>query len=127
GDVVAVCDVDRDRAERARERVGGKADIEEDYRKVLERKDVDAVVIGTPDHWHSKISIEAMQAGKDVYCEKPLTLTIDEGKKICQVQKQTGRVFQVGTQQRSEFSAEGNDKEQRFQNQFLYAVALAHS
>ena len=85
----------------------------EDYRKVLDRKDIDIVTIVTPDHWHSKIAIEAMQAGKDVYCEKPLTLTIDEGKKICQVQKQTGRVFQVGTQQRSEFTVRTRSREQQ--------------
>ena len=106
---LAVCDVDRKHLESgnhlAQSISGHPADMYEDYRKVLDRKDIEAVVITTPDHWHSKIAIEAMQAGKDVYCEKPLTLTIDEGKKICQVQKQTNRVFQVGTQQRSEFDA----------------------
>jgi predicted dehydrogenase len=127
GDVVAVCDVDREHVEKAREKVGGKAEMFEDYRKVLDRPDIDVVIIGTPDHWHSKISIEAMLAGKDVYCEKPLTLTIDEGKKICQVQKQTGRVFQVGTQQRSEFSTDKKEDKHRFHHQFLHAVALAHS
>ncbi len=95
GDLVAVCDVDKSRANRV------KAKAYNDYRKLLERKDIDAVTIGTPDHWHTKIAIDAMNAGKDVYCEKPLTLTIDEGKKICEVVKKTGAVFQVGTQQRS--------------------------
>ncbi len=107
--VLAVCDVDKKHLEngnRLAEKISGHpADMYEDYRKVLDRKDIDVVIVTTPDHWHSKIAIEAMQAGKDVYCEKPLTLTIDEGKKICQVQKQTNRVFQVGTQQRSEFTA----------------------
>ncbi len=126
GDVAAVCDVDREHAEKGRERVGGKAEIHEDYRKVLDNKDIDVVIIVTPDHWHSKIVIEAMQAGKDVYCEKPLTLTIDEGKKICQVQKQTGRVVQVGTQQRSEMSALDPKSKKRYSQQFLRAVALAH-
>lgn len=102
GDVLAVCDADRERAEAANSRQGcGKADIFEDYRRILDRDDIDVVTIATPDHWHTKIAIEAMKAGKDVYCEKPLTLTIDEGKKICQVVKDTQRVFQVGTQQRS--------------------------
>lgn len=104
GDVVAVCDVDRQRADAANVLVGGKSDVFGDYRKLLERDNIDAVVIATPDHWHSKIAIDAMLAGKDVYCEKPLTLTIDEGKLICKVVKQTNRVFQVGTQQRSEFN-----------------------
>jgi predicted dehydrogenase len=69
---------------------------------VLARKDIDAVVIGTPDHWHSYICIAAMRAGKDVYCEKPLTLTIDEGKKIVKAWRETGAVFQTGSQQRSD-------------------------
>jgi predicted dehydrogenase len=114
GDFAAICDVDRTHAERANaELAGGKAELYGDYRNVLERKDIDAVIIATPDHWHSKICIEAMQAGKDIYCEKPLTLTIEEGKQICQVARQTKRVFQVGTQQRSE----NNDM-------FLKAAAL---
>jgi len=74
-----------------------------DYRRLLDRNDIELVTIATPDHWHVKIAIEAMQSGKDVYCEKPLTLTIDEGKQICEAVKQTQRVLQVGTQQRSEF------------------------
>ena len=105
GDVLAVCDVDSSRANRAKAdgRIGkGKADIYEDYRKILDRKDIDVVVIGTPDHWHTKISIEAIKAGKDIYCEKPLTLTVDEGKQICKALKASDRVFQVGTQQRSQ-------------------------
>ena len=73
-----------------------------DYRKILDRKDIDAVMIATPDHWHTKISVEAMLAGKDVYCEKPLTLTVAEGKLIEKIVKQSGRVFQVGTMQRTE-------------------------
>jgi len=103
---VAVCDVDRSHAEKGvvtvNQRQGHEPEIYEDYRRLLDRKDIDVVTIVTPDHWHTKIAIDAMQAGKDVYCEKPLTLTIEEGKQICRVAKETGRVFQVGTQQRSE-------------------------
>ena len=102
GDVVAVCDVDANHAAEGNKKFGnGKADVYEDYQKILERKDIDAVTIIVPDHWHSKIAIEALQAGKDVYCEKPLTLTIDEGKQIRKALKDSGRVMQVGTQQRS--------------------------
>ena len=102
-DIVAVCDLDTQRIERVNKSLaGGKADGYQDYRKILERKDIDFVPIGTTDHWHPRIAIQAMQAGKDVYCEKPLTLTIEEGKQISKVTKETGRVFQVGTQQRSE-------------------------
>jgi predicted dehydrogenase len=102
GDVVAVCDVDSKRADEAKAKQGkGKADVYADYRKILQRNDIDVVTIGTPDHWHTKIAIEAMQAGKDIYCEKPLTLTIEEGQLICKVLKETKKVFQVGTQQRS--------------------------
>ena len=130
GDVVAVCDVDANHVGAGREQVRntqGKRGVDrevsmhEDYRAILDRKDIDVVTIVTPDHWHSKIAIEAMQAGKDVYCEKPLTLTINEGKQIISVLKQTNRVFQVGTQQRSEM---GNKDVPQF---FLTAVALVHA
>lgn len=119
GDFLAVCDVDKEHADQAKadDRIGkGKADTYEDYRKLLDRKDIDAVIIGTPDHWHTKISIDALKAGKDVYCEKPLTLTIDEGKKLAQVVKETGRVMQVGTQQRSDHN-----------RVFLLAVAMVRA
>jgi len=112
-DVVAICDVDKSRLSRANKDLsGGKADVYEDYREMLDRDDIDVLHIATPDHWHTKPLIEAMYAGKDVYCEKPLTLTIDEGKLIRKVQKETGRIVQVGTQQRSTF------------NRFVKAMAI---
>lgn len=129
-DCVAVCDVDSDHVDKGHKRVTdiqGKNGLNrevakyEDYRKLLDRKDIEVVTIVTPDHWHSKIAIDAMRAGKDVYCEKPLTLTIQEGKQIVKVLNETKRVFQVGTQQRSEFSAGP------IRNQFLKAVAIARS
>src|SRR3954466_4461078 len=132
-DCVAVCDVDSEHAAKGKAKAleqnakkGRERTVEvyEDYRKVLDRKDIEVVTIVTPDHWHSKIAIEAMKAGKDVYCEKPLTLTIDEGKQIIKVLKETKRVFQVGTQQRSEFSVRRGDP---FQSQFLIAVALCQA
>ncbi len=105
-DFAALADVDANvlgaNVEKAQQSQGKKPDAYQDYRKVLDRKDIDAVMIATPDHWHTKIAVEAMLAGKDVYCEKPLTLTIDEGKLIEKIVKQTGRVFQVGTMQRTE-------------------------
>lgn len=114
GDIVACCDVDRQHAEQANKEIaGGKAELYEDYRKLLDRKDIDIVTVSTPDHWHTKITLDAMRAGKDVYCQKPLTLTIDEGKLLAKVTKETGRILQVGTQQRSEDS-----------NMFLKAVAM---
>ena len=115
GDILALCDTDHSRSETLNKTLAeGKATIYEDYRKLLERKDIEAVTISTPDHWHTKIAMDAMRAGKDVYCQKPLTLTIDEGKQLCRVVKETGRVLQVGTQQRSEY-----------RNMFLTAVAMA--
>jgi predicted dehydrogenase len=102
GDIVAVCDVDRTRAEEAKEKFGGQAEIYEDYRKLLDRNDIDAVTIGTPDHWHTAICLAALRSGRDVYCEKPLTLTIDEGKLLVRTVQETGRILQVGTQQRSD-------------------------
>lgn len=102
GDLVALCDVDRDILEKTREKFGGQAELYENYRDLLERKDIDVVTIGTPDHWHTKMLIDACRAGKDVYCEKPLTLTIDEGKHTRRVVAETQRVVQVGTWQRSD-------------------------
>ncbi len=101
-DIVACCDVDRHVLEQARASFGSTPRIFEDYREMLDRDDVDIVTIGTPDHWHAKILIDACRAGKDVYCEKPLTLTIDEGKRIRDVVAETGRVVQVGSWQRSD-------------------------
>jgi predicted dehydrogenase len=119
-DFAALADVDANvlgaNVEKVRGRQGKAPDSYKDYRKVLDRKDIDAVMIATPDHWHTKIAVEAMLAGKDVYCEKPLTLTIDEGKLIEKVVKQTGRIFQVGTMQRTESG-----------QRFLQAVALVHA
>ncbi|MGI9473745.1 MAG: Gfo/Idh/MocA family protein [Rubripirellula sp.] len=115
GDYVAVCDVDSRRRETAADIVKGwsgkPAKSETDYRAVLDDDKIDIVHISTPDHWHAKIAIEAMLAGKDVYCEKPMTLTIAEGQQMCDVCRQTGRVVQVGTQQRSS-------------RRFLEAIAL---
>lgn len=102
GDLVALCDVDREILEKTRDKFGGQAELFEDYRDLLARDDIDVVTIGTPDHWHTKMLIDACRAGKDVYCEKPLTLTIDEGKRIRRVVQETGRVVQVGTWQRSD-------------------------
>jgi len=114
GKLIAIADVDKRSREGASDFItDGEAKTYCDYRKILENKDIDAVTIGTPDHWHAKIAIEALHAGKDVYCEKPLTLTIDEGKQIIKAQKKTGRVFQVGTQQRTEMG-----------QKFLKAIAL---
>jgi predicted dehydrogenase len=100
GNVVAVCDVDANHLANAKKDFP-EADTYADFREVVERKDLDAVICGTVDHWHTLVSIGAMRAGKDVYCEKPLTLTIDEGKRLVQVQRETGQVLQTGTQQRS--------------------------
>jgi predicted dehydrogenase len=101
-DVVAVCDVQRQHAERAKNEHFQGAEIYDDYRKLLDRNDLDAVTIGTPDHWHTAIALAALESGKHVYCEKPLTLTIDEGKKLVAAVKKTGKVMQVGTQQRGD-------------------------
>ncbi len=103
---VAVCDVDSDHLGAAVKQVqnaSGKAPVAEvDYRKILDRKDVDAVVITTPDHWHALMCVDACNAGKDVYCEKPLTLTIAEGRKIVEAARKNKRIVQTGSQQRSD-------------------------
>jgi predicted dehydrogenase len=118
GDIVAVCDVDKDRAERAKYdvRIGnGKADEVNDYRKLLDRPDVDVVGIDTTDHWHVKIAIEALQAGKHVFCQKPLSLTLEENQLArAAAEKFSHLQFFIGTQQRSE------------RKLFLRAVNMVH-
>ncbi|MDR3182328.1 MAG: Gfo/Idh/MocA family oxidoreductase [Planctomycetaceae bacterium] len=112
-DVVAVCDVDKNRADAVsnNQKIGkfrndkkmGKPDAFQDYRKILERKDIDTVCIATVDHWHIKIAIEALQAGKNVFVQKPLTLTIEEGQLLRNaVKKYPHLTVQVASQQRSE-------------------------
>lgn len=109
---LAVCDIHKlrretaketvDKAYAAMERKGVKAcDEYVDFHELLGRKDIDAVVIGTPDHWHTIPNIEAAKAGKDIYCEKPLTLTIHESKTVIEAIRKHNRVFQTGSQQRS--------------------------
>ena len=109
--VVAVCEVDRTRREHAKKRVTEEyssskrefkgCDTYLDYREVIGRKDIDAVCIATPDHWHATPIIEACKAGKDVYCEKPLTLTIAEAKRCVEAARKYKRIVQTGSQQRS--------------------------
>ena len=98
--IAAVCDVDLGRAGKLAERVGTK-DVYQDYRKLLERDDIDAVVIATPQHWHALQSIHAAQAGKDIYCEKPMTYSVVEGRRVVEAVRKYGCVFQTGSQQRS--------------------------
>ncbi|MDP3070958.1 MAG: Gfo/Idh/MocA family oxidoreductase [Opitutaceae bacterium] len=105
GDLVAVCDVDAKRAAETAAKLTPEGKpapkIYSDFRRVLERPDVHALVNGTPDHWHTLVNLGAARAKKDVYAEKPLTLTIDEGRRLVREVQQSGIVLQTGTQQRS--------------------------
>jgi predicted dehydrogenase len=100
-EVVALCDVYEKAMNEAREKTEGKATTHKDYRTLLASQDVDAVLIATPDHWHMQMSVDACNAGKDVYVEKPLTWAWQEGHKIIEAVKDNKRVLQVGLQQRS--------------------------
>ena len=104
GDIVAVCDVDRTHAEQAAKKLatdGRDPKIYSDFRRLLERSDIDIIVNATPDHWHSLVNIAAAKAGKDIYGEKPLTLTVDEGRHVIKAVRENKRILQTGTQQRS--------------------------
>src|SRR5438046_4295698 len=100
-EIAALCDVYEPYLEAAQKKVGGKAQLYHDYRKLIEQKDLDAVVIATPDHWHALQFVAACRAGKDVYVEKPLSLTIGEGRKMVAVAQETKRITQVGLHRRS--------------------------
>ncbi|MBM4028721.1 MAG: Gfo/Idh/MocA family oxidoreductase [Planctomycetes bacterium] len=104
--VLAVCDVDAKRRQNAKNTVDaayGHPDCAayNDFREILARGDLDTVLIATPDHWHAIMSIEAARAGKDIYCEKPISLTIAEGRAVADTMKRLGIVYQSGTQRRS--------------------------
>ncbi|MDZ4687402.1 MAG: Gfo/Idh/MocA family oxidoreductase [Planctomycetaceae bacterium] len=101
----ALCDVDSERLGKAVKLVtdkGHKCDGVGDYRRLLDRKDIDAIVVTTPDHWHALTTIHACQAGKDVYCEKPLSLTVVEGRRMVEAARDNKRIVQTGSQQRSD-------------------------
>jgi predicted dehydrogenase len=117
--VAAVCDVIESRRQKAKDivdrRYGDKGCASyNDFRDVLARKDIDAVVIVTQDHWHAVIAVAAARAGKDMYCEKPLGVSVAEGQAIARAMRRYGRVFQTGTQQRSD-------------NKFRFACELARN
>jgi predicted dehydrogenase len=99
---VAVCDLDDDRRKKAADQVGSDCHQYKDFRELLAKEQLDAVTIGTVDHWHALTSIAAMKAGCDVYCEKPLSLTIEEGQAMVKAARKYDRVFQTGSQQRSD-------------------------
>jgi predicted dehydrogenase len=104
--VVAVCDVDTNHRERARQHVNEKYGNQDcyscnDFREIIGRDDIDAVSIGTPDHWHAVMTVAVAKTGKDIYCEKPLSLTVTEGVAMCEAVRRYGRVLQAGTWRRS--------------------------
>jgi len=98
---VAVCDVYEPFLNKGLEMTQARAKPYQDFRRLLEQKDIDAVIVATPDHWHALITIAACEAGKDVYCEKPLTLMVGEGRKMVEAARKNNRVVQTGSQQRS--------------------------
>lgn len=105
--IIAVCDLYKGRLAAAKERWGSELFITEDYKEVLKRPDIDAVIIGTPDFWHKQISVDALNAGKHVYCEKPMVKSVDEGHEVINAWKKAGKIFMVGSQG---LSSLGNEK-----------------
>src|SRR5262245_49623215 len=103
---VAACDIDNNHLGRGITKMQNRGDRQvtayHDFRELLDRKDINAVTIAVPDQWHAIIAIDALKKGKHVYCEKPLTLTVEEALAVVKVARQTGRTFQTGSQQRSD-------------------------
>lgn len=124
-DVTAVCDVFAERVDQAQSQAPGAKGFA-DHRKLLESKEVDAVLIATPDHWHAETAIDALNAGKDVYVEKPLTLTIEEGPRIVKAARVNNRICQVGMQQRSG-QIYLQAKEEYFKTKKLGKITLART
>ncbi len=105
--LVAICDLYDGRLKEAQAKWGADLFTTRSYKEILNRKDVDAVIIATPDHWHEQISVNAMKAGKHAYCEKPMVHAIEEGPAVIKAQTETGKIFQVGSQG---VSSLGNEK-----------------
>jgi predicted dehydrogenase len=101
-EIIGLCDVDSNQIAKAQKLITGKPpQVEQDYRRILERKDIDAVIVATPDHWHALIAVQACQSGKDVYVEKPPATSVREGRLMVEAARRNNRVMQVGIQQRS--------------------------
>src|SRR5947207_13812257 len=99
-EIAGLCDVDSNQIAKAQRLITGKPpQVEHDYRKLLERKDVDVVIVATPDHWHALMAVEACQSGKDVYVEKPPATSVRESRLMVDAARRNGRVMQVGIQQ----------------------------
>ena len=96
--IIAACDLFDPRLEEAKKNFATDIFVTRDYKEILARKDIDAVIIGTPDHWHKEIAVDALNSGKHVYCEKPMVQQINEGQAVVDAQKKSGKVLQVGSQ-----------------------------
>ena len=105
--IVAASDLFDPRLEEAKKNFGADIFTTRDYKEILARKDIDAVIIGTPDHWHKEIAVDALNSGKHVYCEKPMVQQVSEGQAVVDAQKKSGKVLQVGSQG---LSSVGNEK-----------------
>jgi predicted dehydrogenase len=123
-DIVALCDVDADILAQRKEELGGMPDTYGDFRKILVRDDIDAVIIATPDHWHAIQTIQACEAGKDVYVEKPLSMTIKEGRAMVDAARRNNRIVQVGLHRRSSDMYE--ELHQRVLNDYIGKVTIGH-